>query len=116
MEKEVPFQKVLSFHEVCSLLAPAADYSFHPSMCVWASHASAPLLFPDIKVKHSYYSSFSLKTLDRWVPQTLCFQVVENGGTEERSDIFRVIYGVEGRRAALENAPVEIRWKHFYAT
>ena len=78
-------------------------------MCVWASHASAPLLFPDIKVKHSYCSSISLKTLDWRVPLTLCFQVVENGGTEERYDVFRVIYGVEGRRAALENAPIEIR-------
>jgi len=34
---------------------------------------------------------------------------VENGGTEERYDVFRVIYGVEGRRATLENAPIEIR-------
>lgn len=82
----------------------------------WASHTPAPLLFPYIKVKHSECSTFSLKTLDPQVPQTLCFQVVENGGTEERSDVFRVIQGTEGRRAASENAPLRIRQKGFYAT
>lgn len=70
--------------------------------------------FPDIKVKHSYCSTFSLKTLDPGVPQTLCFQVVENGGTEERSAVFRVTYDVEGRRAASEKAPLRIDRKPFF--
>lgn len=116
MEKEVLFLKLLSFHGPCSLLAPAADCAFYPSMCVWASHTPAPLLFPDMKVKLSYCSTFSLKTLDLWVPQTLCFQVLENGGTEKWSDVFRVIHCTEGRRAASENAPLGIRQKGFYAT
>lgn len=88
----------------------------HPSIGSRASHTPAPLLFPDIKVKHSECSTFSLKTLDPQVPQTLCFQVVENGGKKERSDVFGIIRGTEGRRAASENASLRIREKGFYAT
>lgn len=112
MEEEVPFQKVLSSHgprppgSSCPPAPPSCT-------CVWTSHTPALLLFPDMKVKHSYFSAFSLKTLDTRVPQTLSFQVEENGGREERRDVFRVIRGTEGRRAASENAPLRVRRKGF---
>lgn len=70
---------------------------------------SCPPLIQGQKPHSPHCSTFSLRTLDLPAPQTLGIQVVENGGPEERSEIFWVVCGVEGRWVVLENASLRMR-------